>query len=60
MYKCPLGNFQPKEMDKEAVKQRGWNDDGILVVHKDDVRLDWAQRETVRQIGNQLYGEKGN
>ena len=54
---CPLGKCQPVPIDTEAIKRDGWRDHGILVVAHDDTRLDWVQRETVRQIGNRLYGE---
>ena len=54
---CPLGKCQTPPIDTEAIKRDGWRDQGILVVAHDDTRLDWVQRETVRQIGNRLYGE---
>lgn len=58
---CPLGKFQPVPIDTEAVKRDGWVKQDILVVSRDDTRLDWVQRESVRQIGDMLYGErKGN
>jgi hypothetical protein len=43
-------------MDTEKVKQDGWQDQGILVIAVDDKRLDFFQRETVKQIGDKLYG----
>ena len=55
---CPLGKCLPVPIDAEAVKREGWNRQGILVVSRDDTRLDWVQRETVKQIGNRLYGER--
>ena len=55
---CPLGKCQPVPIDAEAVKRDGWNRQGILVVSRDDQRLDWVQRESVRQIGDMLYGER--
>lgn len=54
---CPLGKFQTTQIDPEQIKRDGWQQQGILVVSQDDTRLDWVQRETVRQIGNRLYGE---
>ena len=58
---CPLGKCQPEKRDYEKEKRDGWNRQGILVVSRDDTRLDWVQRESVRQIGDMLYGErKGN
>ena len=58
-YRCPLGRLQPETADLEVLKQRGWRDQHILVVNADDERLDWMERELVRQIGNRLYGEGG-
>ena len=55
---CPLGKCKPVPIDAEAVKRDGWNRQGILVVSRDDTRLDWVQRESVRQIGDMLYGER--
>ncbi|MBU9366218.1 hypothetical protein LWS69_00735 [Bordetella hinzii] len=55
-YRCPLAKLQPKVTDLEAVKRRGWRDQHILVVSPDDDRLDWTERELVRQIGERLYG----
>lgn len=58
---CPLEKCQPNPIDSEAIKRDGWTNQGILVVAHDDTRLDWVQRESVRQIGDMLYGErKGN
>ena len=54
---CPLGKCQTPPIDTEAIKRDGWRNQGILVVKHDDTRLDWVQRETVRQIGNRIYGE---
>ena len=58
-YRCPLGRLQPETTDLEAMKQRGWRDQHILVVNADDERLDWMERELVRQIGERLYGQGG-
>ena len=43
---CPLGKCQTPPIDTEAIKRDGWRDQGILVVHQDDTRLDWVQRES--------------
>ncbi|KCB28603.1 hypothetical protein [Bordetella hinzii] len=51
--------MQPEVTDLEAVKRRGWRDQHILVVSPDDDRLDWMERELVRQIGERLYGAGG-
>ena len=58
-YRCPLGRLQPQATDLDAIKQRGWRDQHILVVSPDDDRLDWMERELVRQIGERLYGTGG-
>lgn len=55
-YRCPLGRLQPQATDLDAIKERGWRDQRILVVSADDDRLDWMERELVRQIGERLYG----
>ena len=58
-YRCPLGRLQPQTTDLDAIKERGWRDQHILVVNADDDRLDWMERELVRQIGERLYGAGG-
>ena len=55
-YRCPLGRMQPETTDPEAMKQRGWRDQSILVVNESDDRLDFIEREIVRRIGERLYG----
>lgn len=55
-YRCPLASLQPQKIDAEQVKREGWREQGILVVSKDDPRLDMIERELVRQIGQRLYG----
>ncbi|MFN3327031.1 MAG: hypothetical protein ACK5AZ_26355 [Bryobacteraceae bacterium] len=57
-YRCPLGRLQPESMDVEAVKRRGWREQHLLVVSLDDARLDWMERELIRQIGERLYGAR--
>lgn len=58
-YRCPLGRLQPQATDLDAIKERGWRDQHILVVSPDDERLDWMERELVRQIRERLYGAGG-
>ena len=58
-YRCPLGRLQPHATDLDVIKERGWRDQHILVVSPDDERLDWMERELVRQIGERLYGTGG-
>jgi hypothetical protein len=50
---------QPEPLDLDAMKQRGWNDQRILVVNASDARLDFAEREFIRRIGERLYGRGG-
>ena len=56
--KCNLGRIQPKLIDAEKIKREGWNNDGILVVKVDDERLNWAEKELIRQIGDKIYKNK--
>jgi len=46
-------------MDVEAVKQRGWREEHILVISDADTRLDFVERELIRRIGERLYGSGG-
>ena len=55
-YRCPLARIQPETTDLELMKQRGWRDQRILVVHLTDDRLDYLEREFVKAIGERLYG----
>jgi hypothetical protein len=52
--------MQPEAMDLDAVKQRGWQDQHILVVSASDERLDFAERQLIRRIGERLYGAPRN
>jgi hypothetical protein len=54
---CALGKLIPTTPDTERIKRDAWHQDGWLVVHKDDTRLDFVQREFVQQIGNLLHGK---
>ena len=54
--RCPLGRLQPQTFDLDAIKQSGWQEQRILVVHADDARLDLIEQEIVRRIGQRLYG----
>ena len=55
-YRCPLGRLQPQANDLDAIKERGWRDQHILVGNASDERLDFIEREIVRRIGERLYG----
>ena len=56
-YRCALGHGTSRE-DPEAIKREGWRDQRILVVAANDDRLDFVEREFIRQLGERLYGEK--
>ena len=56
-YRCALGRGTSRE-DPEAIKREGWRDQRILVVAANDDRLDFVEREFIRQLGERLYGEK--
>lgn len=58
-YRCALGRLQPQVTDLDAIKERGWRDQHILVVNASDERLDFVEREFVRRIGERLYGKGG-
>ena len=55
--RCALGRGTSRE-DPEAIKREGWRDQRILVVAANDDRLDFVEREFIRQLGERLYGEK--
>ena len=59
-YRCPLGSLQPQATDLDAIKERGWRDQHILVANASDERLDFIEREIVRRIGDRLYGGRRN
>lgn len=48
---------QPTSPDIEAIKRNGFHDSGVLVVKLDDHRLNWADRELLKGIGERLYGK---
>jgi len=55
-YPSPLGSMQSEPVDIDAVKQRGWQEQHILVVSETDARLDYVERQLIRRIGERLYG----
>ncbi len=48
--------MQPTPMDIEATKRQGWRDQHILVISDQDERLDFLERQLIRNIGERLYG----
>jgi len=57
-YRSPLGKIQIDKIDPEAVKKKGWERDGILVINVNDKRLSWPEKELIKQIGNRIYKTK--
>ena len=57
-YRCPLGEWQGQRPDPEDIKREGWQDQGILVISTEDQRLDWAERQILKQIAERLYGRR--
>ena len=55
-YPSPLASMLGETIDVDAVKQRGWQDQHILVVSETDERLNVVERDIVRRIGSRLYG----
>jgi hypothetical protein len=50
--------FGGKRPDPEQIKREGWMQEGVLVVKQDDQRLNWPERELVKQLGEKLYGKR--
>ena len=55
-YRCALGRVSERA-DPDKIKREGWRDQHILVVAEKDERLDFMEREFIRQLGERLYGE---
>ena len=55
-YPSPVGSMVGENLDVQAVKQRGWQDQHILVVADNDERLNVVERDVIRRIGDRLYG----
>lgn len=53
-----LAAVVPAKVDVEAVKSRGWRENGILVIAEQDERLTDADRADVRRLGRKLYGDR--
>jgi hypothetical protein len=50
--------FGGERRDPEIVKREGWHEQGVLVIAEDDQRLNWPERELIRQLGQKLYGTR--
>jgi hypothetical protein len=57
-YQSPLGRIQPNKINPEQVKKQGWKENGILVVNVNDDRLNWPEKELIKQIGVKIYKTK--
>jgi hypothetical protein len=57
-YRCPLSQWQGNSPDPEDIKRAGWRDQGILVISAEDQRLDWMERQLLKQIAERLYGRR--
>ena len=57
-YQSPLGRIQPEKIDPEKIKKQGWKENGILVVNVNDDRLNWPEKEIIKQIGTKIYKTK--
>jgi len=57
-YQSPLGRMQPEKIDPEKIKKQGWKENGILVVNVNDDRLNWPEKEIIKQIGTKIYKTK--
>lgn len=52
-----LGSIQPLPVDAEEIKRAAWRKDGILIISRHDVRLNWCQAQEVKILGDKLYGK---
>lgn len=54
-----LSRYLPHTRESaEETKRRAFREYGMLVASVDDPRLDWVQRETLKQVGTKLYGKQ--
>lgn len=56
--RCPLERMLPAGPDTEELKRRAWTEHQVLVINVDDPQLSWDERETVRQLGGRIYGNR--
>ena len=55
-YRSPLG--PDDEARSRAECREAWLQHGILVVRVEDINVGWAEREMLRNVGQQLYGPR--
>jgi hypothetical protein len=54
-----LGKYQSRESAGiESMVRDGWHKHGLLVVSPDDARLDWMERQLIRNIAEKLHGKR--
>jgi hypothetical protein len=46
------------QIDTEAIKRHGFQDQRILVAKLDDPRLDEFERQVLKNVGAKLYGQR--
>lgn len=49
----------PTSIDADAIKHRAYLDQRIVVLSLDDPRLNWHERELLKQMGDRLLGARG-
>lgn len=54
---APRG-FGGERIPPEKIKEDGWRNQRVLVIAEDDARLNWSERELIRQLGDKLYGTR--
>lgn len=59
MRRFPKG-YGGERRSPEQVKRDGWIEQGMLAVSVEDDRLTWPERELIRQLGEKLYGRRGD
>lgn len=47
----------PTAIDYDRVKRTAFHEQKILVVHVDDDRIAWPEREILKAVGEKLYGK---
>lgn len=53
-----LGAIQPLPVNAEEIKAAAWQDQGILIISRHDVRLGWHEAQMVKHLGERIYGKK--
>lgn len=56
MLQTNFPRLKGNSVDYEALKRRGYRDQGIIVAKIDDPRLDAFERQYLINLGEKLYG----